>query len=268
MIKDLPGSTPARKVLVERALHYLDSLSREARGDSRLEAELASAYERLGDVQGNPRSTNLGDTAGALASFRKALALRESLATQQPGSFQAQRARWSVVYRISSCLDALGRYVETAGFYRRELPTAEEYARGRKEAEIQEWLAGAYFSTADSMEENGDLDEALRYYRMSASIREVISRPDGPLEIRTRLVGSYGATAYVLFLQREYPRAVETERKAVTASEDLAARYLGNATILRFRGQAHFFWASSLADRVAGARRSPRITKPRRSTKL
>jgi eukaryotic-like serine/threonine-protein kinase len=179
-IKDLPGSTPARKVLVERALHYLDSLSREAHGDTRLEAELAAAYERLGDVQGNPHSANLGDTRNALASYRKALDIRESLAMQQPGSFEDQRARWNDVSRISECLAALGRHEETAGFYRRELPIAEDYARGRKETEIQEWLAGAYFSAATSLIESGDLDEASGYFRRSASIRESISQPEGP----------------------------------------------------------------------------------------
>ena len=240
-IKDLPGSTPARKVLVERALHYLDSLSREARGEMRLEAELAAAYERLGDVEGYPRSANLGDTAGALASFRKALAIRESLATQQPGSFEAQRARWADVARISECMAALGRHAEMAGFYRRELPIAEGYAHGRKETGIQEWLAGAYYSAATILLENGDLDEALRYYRMSASIREGISQPEGPLEIRTRLVGCYGGIAYVLALQRQFPRAVEAQRKAVMAMEDLAGRNPGNTTIRQFHAQAYFY---------------------------
>jgi serine/threonine protein kinase len=64
-IKDLPGSTPARKLLVSRALEYLDSLSREAREDVSLQRELATAYERIGDVQGQPRQANLGDPSAA-----------------------------------------------------------------------------------------------------------------------------------------------------------------------------------------------------------
>jgi tetratricopeptide (TPR) repeat protein len=251
-IKDLPGSTPARKVLVERALHYLDSLSREAHGDIRLEAELAAAYERLGEVEGDPRSANLGDTAGALASFLKALAIRESLATQQPGSFEGQRARWNDVSHISECLDALGRHAETAGFYRRELPIAEEYARGRKETDIQEWLAGAYYSAATSLIESADLNEALRYFRRSASIREAISRADGPLDIRTRLVGCYGEIAYVLALQRDFAGAVEAQRKVVMAMEDLAARNPGSTTIQQFHAQGHFYLGEFLGGQHRG----------------
>ena len=51
-IRDLPGSTPARKLLVDRALQYLDSLYAEGGNDPSLMRELGFAYERVGDVQG------------------------------------------------------------------------------------------------------------------------------------------------------------------------------------------------------------------------
>lgn len=53
-IKDLPGSTPARRLVVKRALEYLDSLARERGHDPALARELASAYEKVGAVQGAP----------------------------------------------------------------------------------------------------------------------------------------------------------------------------------------------------------------------
>jgi len=90
-IKDLPGSTPSRKLLVGRALEYLDSLSREAKGDVSLQRELAAAYEKIGDVQGQPRQANLGDSAGAESSYRKALAIRESLAAANAKTTDLQR---------------------------------------------------------------------------------------------------------------------------------------------------------------------------------
>jgi len=65
-IASLAGATEVRKLLVTRALQYLDSLSREAAGDTSLQMELAAAYTRVGDVQATPDSPNLGDTPGAL----------------------------------------------------------------------------------------------------------------------------------------------------------------------------------------------------------
>jgi non-specific serine/threonine protein kinase/serine/threonine-protein kinase len=44
-IRNLPGSTPARALVVKRALEYLDGLAAEARGDRSLQLEIASAYQ-------------------------------------------------------------------------------------------------------------------------------------------------------------------------------------------------------------------------------
>ncbi len=79
-IRDLPGSTPARELIVKRALQYLNGLAHEAGDDPDLKKELGSAYERVGDVQGNQQFGNLGDTRGAIESYRKALALRKAVA--------------------------------------------------------------------------------------------------------------------------------------------------------------------------------------------
>jgi non-specific serine/threonine protein kinase/serine/threonine-protein kinase len=77
-IRTLPGATPARELVVKRAVEYLDSLSREA-ADPTLQRELAAAYERLGDVQGAPGGDSLGDAQGAIRSYEKSLALRREL---------------------------------------------------------------------------------------------------------------------------------------------------------------------------------------------
>ncbi|HEX2059253.1 MAG TPA: serine/threonine-protein kinase, partial [Thermoanaerobaculia bacterium] len=72
-IAPLPGSTPARELLVRRALVYLDNLAAESQDNTPLRIELAGAYLKIGDVQGLPYRANLGDTAGALRSYGKAL---------------------------------------------------------------------------------------------------------------------------------------------------------------------------------------------------
>jgi non-specific serine/threonine protein kinase/serine/threonine-protein kinase len=83
-IQNLPGATPARKLLLDRALEYLDSVSKDAVGDPDLQRELAWGYQRIAVVQGNATESNLGDEQAALASDRKALDLFESVAKANP----------------------------------------------------------------------------------------------------------------------------------------------------------------------------------------
>ena len=75
----LPGTTPARRLLVNKALDYLTILSKEATANQDLQRELAAGYLRVGHLQGNPNLPNLGDAEGALRSYRRAQTLLEAL---------------------------------------------------------------------------------------------------------------------------------------------------------------------------------------------
>jgi hypothetical protein len=50
-------------------------------GDPGLQRELAMAYEKVGLVQGGTSDSSLGDSVGALASYKKALDIRQTLAS-------------------------------------------------------------------------------------------------------------------------------------------------------------------------------------------
>lgn len=78
-IRNLEGSTPARESLVKTASEYLDSLASEAGNDAELQAELAAAYRKLGDVQGGPRAASLGRSEDALKSYQKSVEIGRSL---------------------------------------------------------------------------------------------------------------------------------------------------------------------------------------------
>src|SRR5579885_600572 len=85
-IKNLPGSTPARALVVRRALEYLDGMAPEARGDRSLQLEIATGYQRVAEVQGDPTLPNLGDSQGALETSRKSLAILETLRHAEPAN--------------------------------------------------------------------------------------------------------------------------------------------------------------------------------------
>ncbi|WP_374566526.1 protein kinase [Ideonella sp.] len=78
-IEHLPGSTPARQLIVKNALTYLERLGAEAQDDAQLKVELATGYRQIGDIQGGPMASNLGDPKSARASYERGLALLEPL---------------------------------------------------------------------------------------------------------------------------------------------------------------------------------------------
>ncbi len=71
-IENLPGATEARNAIMATSLQYLESLRKEAAGDPDLLLDLANGYRRIGDVQGNPVRSSLGDTKGAASSYERA----------------------------------------------------------------------------------------------------------------------------------------------------------------------------------------------------
>jgi tetratricopeptide (TPR) repeat protein len=78
-IHSLPGSTAARRLVVQTGLEYLESLAHDAGEDRRLLLELADGYQKISEIQSDSHGANLGDSTGALASIEKAQAIREKL---------------------------------------------------------------------------------------------------------------------------------------------------------------------------------------------
>jgi eukaryotic-like serine/threonine-protein kinase len=125
-IAPLPGSTPARELLVRRALVYLDGLAAEASDEADLQMELARAYLKIGDVQGLPYQANLGDTKGALASYRKALKIVSQLdapllaadAHDRIGLVEQRRLEWRDAMEHHQAALALRR-AHTGGVHER-----------------------------------------------------------------------------------------------------------------------------------------------------
>jgi serine/threonine protein kinase/tetratricopeptide (TPR) repeat protein len=91
-IQDLPGSTAARRLLVERALVYLRTLDASGGKNRDLQMEIALAYDKIGQVQGSPGRANTGDLSGALESYGRARRILQSLLRAAPNDLKIQDA--------------------------------------------------------------------------------------------------------------------------------------------------------------------------------
>jgi eukaryotic-like serine/threonine-protein kinase len=103
-VQNLPGGTPARRQIVRTALQYLDKLSGEASHDPLLQEEIAAGYARLGDIQGRALEASESDSAGAIRSYQRALALRAAILQDQPRNAPVRAAMVGDGMRLSELL--------------------------------------------------------------------------------------------------------------------------------------------------------------------
>ncbi len=124
----LPGSGPVRRMLIGRALEFLNSLAEDARTDRALAKELAAAWERLGDVQAQPEAGGGSDVAGALASYRNALGLREAALGQDASDLDLKREVVSNYGKLSDLLWGTGSAERAVSYAGLGLRMSEEVA--------------------------------------------------------------------------------------------------------------------------------------------
>jgi non-specific serine/threonine protein kinase/serine/threonine-protein kinase len=257
-IQGLPGSTPARRIVADRALHYLDTLSQESAGSPDLERELATAYERVGDVQGNPFFANLGDTVGAIQSYRKALRIRLDLAGGHPSAFPDQAALVATYVNLGLALENNLDFAAATDAYRKAYAIATAWAVDRKDdPQAQETLAGVCFSLAILLADQGDVGGSLNYYRKSAAIRESIRGGSKAFrdQVQTRLAGVYGYMAGDLSLQGDLAAAIALQSKAHAI---LAAQVAGdpqNSQLREFLLQSEY-WTAKYSEQMGDYRQA------------
>jgi serine/threonine protein kinase len=178
-IQYLPGATPARKLIVENALEYLDSLAKESSGDVSIQRELATAYLKVGDVQGRDVRSNLGDTPGALASYRKALSIRSALASAHPENTEALSDLAEGHDRLGEILSKVGDYDGSLSHLQQALQIRQQLAIAvptDKDAQLN--LATAYDGLGNIQADRGELDASLVNVKKSLEIFNSLQNAD------------------------------------------------------------------------------------------
>ncbi|MBL8185804.1 MAG: serine/threonine protein kinase [Blastocatellia bacterium] len=179
MIENIPGTTAAQELLVKRALEYLDRLASESENDPGLQRELASAYEKVGDVQGNPYSPNIGDVKGALLSYEKSRSIRASMFERTPEDLQLA-GELATIHKLIADVDSHGGdYDKAVGNYDKALEIREMIvARSPQDFAARAKLAEVLRSRGLIPFFEGDNKKAIEYYSRARDILEVLHRED------------------------------------------------------------------------------------------
>jgi non-specific serine/threonine protein kinase/serine/threonine-protein kinase len=234
-IEPLPGSTPVRELLVTRALEYLDSLAADAAGDASLQRELAQAYQKVGDVQGYPFEANLGDTAGALASYRKALAISEALVKDHPNDLAMRRDLLVSTERIGDVLQATGDTAGALEHQRRALAYGQTIAAADPNNNgYRRTVMIGYLKVGQLLAQTGDADAALEHFSQSLALAEKSAEADpSGKQARTDLALMHNKVADVLMSKNDLAGALDHYRTGLTIREALVTEDPNNAPARR-----------------------------------
>jgi non-specific serine/threonine protein kinase/serine/threonine-protein kinase len=266
-VRPLAGSTPVRQQIVAEALSYLERLSRDPATDGPLRIELAKGYHRVGDVQGSPAEANLGDRAGALASYRKGTDLLRPLVAS--GGIQRDAALELAALQIATARiatqtgardDAIAASREAATLassLARQAPADDEVRRMIGRAHLE--LAVAIGTTSD--DSLGDLARALTQFEALLA-----AHPGEAMRLRdVALVEKYLGAHFEE--NRDYDRALEHHRRAQNLDEqrlrsDPSNRLTQLDVAVDLSNVAYAHWGTGrLADAAGGYEQSLEIRR-------
>ncbi|MGH7527286.1 MAG: protein kinase domain-containing protein [Gemmatimonadales bacterium] len=246
-IKDLRGATPVRERLVRDALGYLDGLAREQTDDPSLQRELASAYRRVGDVQGgDPKG--LGDTRGAVESYTKALRILEELFRADSSDAQTRRDLAGLALALGSMVWERGDLVTGLAHARRARAMLEPLvAASPGDADQRLQLHAAYDLLGQMSLEAGEIAQALEFHR--ADLGHLGRAPESDRrrpELRRAISVTYGHLADAQVDMGDLAGALESHRHSLELRNGLAAEFPDNADYERIALLARYYMATVL----------------------
>ena len=223
-IAGLPGSLDARRLLAGRAQRYLDDLARDAGNDPALALELAESYMRLGDVRGAPYAANLGDTAGALESYRKALQILEREAARHPDDLSILPLLARTCGSVGGIL-ARQKNPDAVALMRRSVALDETLcARYPHDLTYRLDLSRSYLGLGAALRSapgtavtKAGLEAVLAAYRKSLEIQEATG-PSPDVRWQTRLAPKYFYVGYALRDLGDLTGDVSYYRQALASS--------------------------------------------------
>jgi serine/threonine protein kinase len=161
-----PGATPARMMIMRTGVMFLNNLAAQSQNDPVLSEELAQAYIKLGDIQGNPSGPNLGDEMGAKTSYETA---RDMLSRQNTS--QSSLPYGLLLTHEADLLSDQGDHQRAKQLYAEAIRVLT--ARKPTNADqltVQEYLISAYNDLGDEQAADRNAADALDNYNHALAI--------------------------------------------------------------------------------------------------
>jgi len=212
-VRQLPGGTKTRQLIVDTALDYLRRLAGEAQGDPKLALDLGAAYMRVGRVQGVPISPNLGQPDQAEANLRIAERLIHGVLAVETANRTAMLRAAQVAHDRMILAEYRRPQTEALPLARQSEQWLQKYlAGGEIPKEEADGVAIVGINIANWYQEEGLSDEAIRLLRQTAEVARGANLPrqaGAALIVVARTLRSTGDLQGALQAARESVRLTE-----------------------------------------------------------
>jgi serine/threonine protein kinase/tetratricopeptide (TPR) repeat protein len=244
-IQELDGALPARELLVTTALEYLDNLSQRAGDDTGLRRELASGYDRVGDIRGGIRNPSLGETQEAMANYVTALQLRRELVAAVPDNLEIQKELSTSLMKVGDMHMHGGDTSAGLAKYREALELRERLAD--KDASYRRTLYIGLNNVGQALVAIGEFDDAEQYYKRSLKLRRQAANAEKANRVKRRDVSVQLIDLGELFeVSGDYPGAYDTYLDALQIRQGLARDDRADGRAKRDVAVTHFLVARVL----------------------
>ena len=234
-IENLEGSLKAREKILTNALEYLDSLSNEAGGNLELQSELATAYEKVGDVQGTLNTSNLGNIQAGLSSYEKARKLREAVFAAEPENQNAKESLANNYYVTARTLWNDAQTKKAEEFFEKGLRLRRELvAKMPDSVEANNLLAILLIDYGAIPIFNGQSEKALALFNEALEIiQKLLQKKPEDAKLKksqARLLRSLGKTKGNI---GDYDGGLQNLNQAIKISRELAEQFLSDFAVQR-----------------------------------
>jgi serine/threonine protein kinase len=247
-IQPLAGSVPLRKTMVQHALRYMDSLVQQGAGNPPLQREAAAGYERIAVIQGGPAAGHLNDTFGSLASYRKAIALRDALWRAKPADAALLRDLIRLRMVVVNLLRERGQPQTALAEMRAVLPMAEKLVRQTRDPHDRLALASLHMDLSGQLAAVASWRLSLDQTRQAATVLQSVVKdhPDNGAAKRM-LAQAYARSAALLGeFGEQHQEAQALLEQSLAMALELLAVDAANADFLSVAAQARLGIGRSL----------------------
>ena len=211
-VQQLPGSTPARLQLLTMAAKSLERLALDAPNDPQVQLDLASYYQRLGELYGSATNSSLGDKQTGLSFLHKGLAIAERLNKQQPEN----AAVWTTLASLYARISALLAYVtadpkDAVEVGEKALRAAQHGLSLRpNDFEAQRQMAATLLApSAALLRRDPRLIRMDRIDRAELMLRAMLKVDPSDLDVQAKLAEALSLQASMLVQQMDLAAAIE-----------------------------------------------------------